>query len=76
MHERIKLCGVKFMEWSKRSFGSVRKQLEDKSKLLEKTEFAAAQGADYEAVKLLRMEVNELLDRELNVAVKGKSFAP
>ncbi|XP_075650105.1 uncharacterized protein LOC142620655 [Castanea sativa] len=58
------LCGDKLMEWSKRSFGSMRKQLEEKSKLLEKAKFAVAQGADYEAMKLLRMEVNELLDKE------------
>ena len=42
----------------------MRKQLEEKSKLLEKVEYAAAQGAGYGAVKLLRMEVNELLDKE------------
>nr|POE81987.1 putative ribonuclease h protein [Quercus suber] len=60
MHERIKLCGVKLMEWSKHSFGSIRKQLEDKSKLLERADFAAAQGADNEAMKILRMEVAEI----------------
>ena len=64
MHEKIKLCGVKLMEWSKQSFGSVRKQLEEKSKLLEKAEFAAARGENYETVRLLRFEVNELLDKE------------
>ena len=42
----------------------MRKQLEEKSKLLEKAEFAAARGADYETVRLLRVEVNELLDKE------------
>ena len=41
----------------------MRKQLEEKSKLLEKAEYAAAQGAGYDAVKLLRIEVNELLDK-------------
>nr|XP_023927486.1 uncharacterized protein LOC112038880 [Quercus suber] len=64
MHEKIKFCGEKLMEWSKHSFGSVKKQLEEKSKLLEKAEIEAAQGADLEAVRLLRMEVNELLDKE------------
>ena len=42
----------------------MRKQLEEKSKFLEKAEFAAAQGADYETLRLLRVEVNELLDKE------------
>ena len=32
------------------SFGSVKKQIEEKSKLLERAEHAAAQGDDYEAV--------------------------
>ena len=38
--------------------------MEEKSKLLEKAEFAATRGADYETVRLLKMEVNELLDKE------------
>jgi len=42
----------------------VKKQLEEKSKLLEKVEFAVARGAYYETVRLLRVEVNELLDKE------------
>ena len=64
LHDKIKLCGIRLMEWSKRSFGSVRKQLGEKSKLLENAEFAAARGADYEPVRLLKLEVNELLDKE------------
>ena len=64
MLEKIKLCGDKLMEWSKRSFGSVKKQIEEKSKLLEMAEYATAQGADYEAVRILRLEMNELLDKE------------
>ena len=62
--EKIKLCEEKLMEWSKRSFGSVKKQIEEKSKLLERVEFAAAQGADLEAVRILRVEINELLEKE------------
>ena len=38
--------------------------MEEKSKLLVKAEFAAARGADYETVRLRKMEVNELLDKE------------
>nr|POE81702.1 hypothetical protein CFP56_28165 [Quercus suber] len=59
LHEKIKLCGAMLMKWSKCSFGNVRKQLEDKSKLLEKAEFAMAQGVDYEAVRLLRVEFRQ-----------------
>ncbi|XP_030940212.1 uncharacterized protein LOC115965163 [Quercus lobata] len=62
--EKIKLCEEKLMEWSKRSFGSVKKQIEEKSKLLERAEFVAAQGANFEAVRILRVEVNELLEKE------------
>ena len=40
--EKIKLCEEKLMEWSKRTFGSVKKQIEEKSKLLERAEFVAA----------------------------------
>ena len=64
MLEKIKLCGDKLMEWSKRSFGSVKKQIEEKSKLLERAEYATAQGVDYEAVRILKLEMNELLDKE------------
>ena len=62
--EKIKLCEEKLVEWSKHSFGSVKKQIEEKSKLLKRAEYAAAQGADYEAVRILRVEMNELLHKE------------
>ncbi|XP_075659078.1 uncharacterized protein LOC142628942 [Castanea sativa] len=51
VHEKIKLCGDKLMEWSKCSIGSVKKLIEEKSKLLERAEFAAGLGADYETVR-------------------------
>ncbi|XP_075666319.1 uncharacterized protein LOC142636117 [Castanea sativa] len=65
VHEKIKLCGDKLMEWSKCSFGRVKNQIEEKSKLLERAEFKAALGADYETVRILRLEVNDLLDKEI-----------
>ena len=52
------------MEWSKHSFGSVKKQIEEKSKLLERAEFVAAQRVDFEAMRILRVEMNELLEEE------------
>ena len=42
----------------------MKKQIEEKSKLLERVEFAVAQGADLEAVRILRVEINELLEKE------------
>ena len=62
--EKIKLCGDKLMEWSKHSFGSVKKLIEEKSKVLERAKFVAAQGANYKAIRILRLEMNELLDKE------------
>ena len=44
--EKIKLCEEKLVEWSKRSFGSVKKQIEEKSKLLERAEHAAARSEE------------------------------
>ncbi|KAF3952834.1 hypothetical protein CMV_021655 [Castanea mollissima] len=52
------------MEWSKHSFGKVKKQIREKPKLLERTEFKAALEADYEAVRILRLEVNFLPAKE------------
>ncbi|XP_023873052.1 uncharacterized protein LOC111985633 [Quercus suber] len=44
---KVKSCGVKLTEWSKNSFGSIRKLLEEKKKLLAKAEMAAARGGGY-----------------------------
>lgn len=52
------------MEWSRHSFGSFKRQLEEKSRLLEKAEVAIALGADYEVVRMLKLEMNDLLDKE------------
>lgn len=41
-----------------------RKQLEEKSKILEKVEAVATTRVDYEVVRLLKVEVNEFLDKE------------
>lgn len=41
---KVKSCGVKLTEWSKKSFGSIRKLLEEKKNLLAKAELAAARG--------------------------------
>ena len=41
---KIQTCGEKLSEWIKNSFGSIRKLLEEKKKLLDKAEMAAARG--------------------------------
>ena len=62
---KIKVCGEKLLDWSRQSFGSIRKQLESKGKQLSKAEINAAKGnLDYEVVKVLRANLNDLLDKE------------
>ena len=40
--EKIQTCGEWLIEWSKNSFGSIRKLLEEKRKLLDRAEMVAA----------------------------------
>nr|POF12445.1 hypothetical protein CFP56_44878 [Quercus suber] len=62
---KIKNCGEELTKWSQQSFGSIKNQVEKKSKLLSKAEISVAKGKlDYEKVKILRAEVNDLLDKE------------
>ena len=62
---KIKVCGEKLLDWSRQSFGSIRKQLESKGKQLSKAEINAARGnLDFEVVKVLRADLNDLLDKE------------
>jgi len=50
---KVKICGVKLTKWSKNSFGSVRKMLEEKKILLTKAKLDAAKGGDLMLVKSL-----------------------
>nr|POE95049.1 hypothetical protein CFP56_15117 [Quercus suber] len=62
---KIKACGDSLLVWSRQSFGSVKKQLETLGKKLSLAEIRAANGLlDFEVVKGLKTEINELLDRE------------
>lgn len=61
---KVQDCGVKLAEWSKNSFGSVRKMIEEKKKLLSKAELDAAKGGDLTVVKSLQKELNYILDKE------------
>ena len=63
--DKIKICGEKLAKWSKESFGCIKKQIDSKSKLLAKAEVSVAKGElDYEMVKLLQADLNDLLDKE------------
>ena len=61
---KIKNCREKLTVWSKNCFGSVRKLLEVKRKLLDKAEMEAAKGGDQLLVKSLQKDINGLLDKE------------
>ena len=62
---KIKACSESLLVWSRQSFGNVNKQLEILGKKLSKAEVEAAKGKlDYEVVKGLKTEVNELPDKK------------
>ena len=52
------------MEWSWTSFGSIKSQLAEATKKLVLAEEAAVKGSSYEQVRMLKLEINELLDKE------------
>ena len=60
---KVQICGEKLTEWSKKSFGNVKKMLEKKM-LLSKVEMDAARGGDPLRVKALQLEINNMLDKE------------
>ena len=63
--EKVNFCAFKLIEWSKNSFGSVKKMLEEKKNLLAKAELAAARGGgDSMVVKSIQKEINDILDKE------------
>ena len=62
--QKIKNCGLRLAEWSSHSFGSIRRQLEEKTRGLIKVEWAAATRADTATVRAVQLEVNELLEKE------------
>ncbi|KAK9992681.1 hypothetical protein SO802_027666 [Lithocarpus litseifolius] len=61
---KIKLCGKKLVEWSRTSFRSVKRQIAEVSKALVLAEEAAAGGGSFDQVRALKLEINELLDKE------------
>lgn len=60
----IRQCGEKLFEWIWLYFGSIWRQLEEKTKLLVKGEQAIDLRADWISIKTHQMELNELMDKE------------
>lgn len=60
----IRQCGEKLFEWIWLYFGSIWRQLEEKTKLLVKGEQAIDLRADWTSIKTHQMELNELMDKE------------
>ena len=63
--DKINLCGKKLAKWSKESFGCIKKQIESKLKQLSRAEVLVTNGElDYDEVKILQADLNDLLDKE------------
>lgn len=62
--EKIQICGERLTEWSKNSFGNIRKLLEEKRKMLDRAVMVVAMGGDQSLVKSLQKEIDGLLDKE------------
>ena len=64
---KIESCGSALKRWSSRNFGSIRRELQQKQKLLAKAELKASlTGVNFHA-RMLRSEVNDLLDKVYRV---------
>jgi hypothetical protein len=61
---KINQCQKSLGEWSRRSFGSIRRQLAEKKRQLEDAENMAVAGESFETIKTLRAEINVLLKKE------------
>ena len=64
MLKKIDRCGQELTRWSRKSFGSVRKELEKKKRQLKEAEQRAVRTGDSRCMRWLEGEVNILLDKE------------
>uniref|UniRef100_A0A2N9HDU2 Reverse transcriptase domain-containing protein n=1 Tax=Fagus sylvatica TaxID=28930 RepID=A0A2N9HDU2_FAGSY len=62
--EKLKTCKKHLGDWSRRSFGSVTRQLREKKQELAKAEEKAIKGGSLDRIRKLKAEVNFLLERE------------
>ncbi len=61
---KLKQCKKSLGNWSRQSFGSIKRQLANKKRQLEDAENMAMAGGSLKAVKNLRMEIKMLLKKE------------
>ena len=61
---KLESCGAALTKWSTKSFGSVKKQLESARKRLKTAQNQAIRSGDSSRMRLLKDEVNQLLDKE------------
>ena len=61
--EKLKLCRKELIDWSKASFGNIKIKLEELEETLKQLE-SNNQGQHSAQIKILKMEVNELLEKK------------
>ena len=61
--EKLKLCRRELIGWSRASFGNIKVKLEELEERLKQLE-SNNQGQHVDQIKALKMEVNELLEKE------------
>ena len=63
LFEKIKICRMKLMAWSREAFGNTRHRLEEKQKVLEEMA-GMGYGENIEQINTMHSKINELLHQE------------
>ena len=62
--KKIDRCGIALTRWSKQTFGSVKRELQQKRKALQQVERDSLRTGDSRNMRFLEAEINKLLDKE------------
>ncbi|XP_075656619.1 uncharacterized protein LOC142626791 [Castanea sativa] len=62
--KKMEKCSKALEEWEKNEFGSIRRELEDKKKLLARIEAKTMRGGDNSRLRELKAEIHDLMDKE------------
>jgi len=62
--KKIEKCGLELIQWSRKNFGHVRRELVEKRKWLVKAKQETRQNGSNYWVRELKLEINELLAKE------------